>query len=398
MRTAIRTTPLLLILGLIHTSNARTQDSLDISFGEGIPVYAKDSSFALKFSTRIQSRYQARTGLDGDYQRADINSAFLIRRARLKFSGFAYHPDLRFKIELGQSNSDLDGISRHTSNAPNIVYDAVLKWRIRDNLDLWAGQTKLPGNRERVISSQELQFVDRSRVNANFNIDRDIGFQLRHHFSIGKVLVRDIISVSQGEGRNVVTGAHNGYNYTGRIELLPFGPFEKGGDYVGAAIFRQESPKLSIGADYDYNRNAMREEGQTGDFLPFQRDLQTLHFDMMFKYQGLSVMAEYGQRQASHPVLYDATNDRRLGSFYTGQGWVAQTGYLFKNDLEISARYTSIMPEKAVPYPDVSEYTLGLSRYIVGHALKVQSDISYIERSDREDDGLRFRLQTELSF
>ena len=389
-----------LIIGslLALSKKGDTQDSLDISFGEGVPVYAKDSSFGLEFSARFQSRYKARTALNGDYQRNNINSAFLIRRARLKFSGFAFHPDLRFKMELGQSNSDLDGISRHTSNAANIIFDAVLKWSIRDDLVLWAGQTKLPGNRERVISSQELQFVERSRMNANFNIDRDIGLQLHHHFNIGQVLVRDIISLSQGEGRNVVTGDHGGYNYTGRIELLPFGAFDKNEDYVGGVIHRQENPKLSLGASYDHNRNAIRAEGQTGEFLPFDRDLQTLHLDMMFKYQGLSVMSEFGQRKAPKPVLYDAGTGRRIGSFYTGQGWVAQAGYLFKNDFEVSARYTSIRPEEVVSYPKVDEYTLGLSRYIVGHSLKIQSDISYIERSDRPDPELRLRLQTELSF
>ena len=55
--------------------------------------------------------------------------------------------------------------------------DAVLKNHINENWSLWFGQTKLPGNRERVYSSQELQFVDRSLVNARFNLDRDVGVQ-----------------------------------------------------------------------------------------------------------------------------------------------------------------------------------------------------------------------------
>ncbi|WP_373517340.1 hypothetical protein [Pricia sp.] len=34
---------------------------------------------------------------------------FLVRRARLKFDGFAYSPKLKYKLELGLSNSDLSG-------------------------------------------------------------------------------------------------------------------------------------------------------------------------------------------------------------------------------------------------------------------------------------------------
>jgi len=245
--------------------DSQGQDSLETTFGQGLPFYAADSSFYLKFSTRFQNKYQARAPIRKDLRREYVNSSFLVRRARLKFSGYAYHPDLRFKVELGQSTSDLDNINRHLNNAPNLILDAVMKWDIRNNLSLWAGQTKLPGNRERVVSSQELQFVDRSRVNANFNLDRDIGIQLHHHFKLGPVLIRDIISISQGEGRNVLSGAHGGYDYTGRLEVLPFGAFTNGGDYVGSDIFREEDPKLSVGASFDQNRNAIREEGNTGD-------------------------------------------------------------------------------------------------------------------------------------
>jgi phosphate-selective porin OprO and OprP len=34
------------------------------------------------------------------------------------------------------------------------VLDAVAKWNFAENFSLWFGQAKLPGNRERVISSQ----------------------------------------------------------------------------------------------------------------------------------------------------------------------------------------------------------------------------------------------------
>src|SRR5690606_20106056 len=107
--------------------------------------------------------------------------SFLIRRARLKFDGFAYSPKLRYKIELGLSNQDIAGASEFTGDAPRIIYDAVIMWRFYQNFELWAGQTKLPGNRERVISSANLQLIDRSLLNSTFNIDRDIGFQLRHN-------------------------------------------------------------------------------------------------------------------------------------------------------------------------------------------------------------------------
>jgi hypothetical protein len=45
-------------------------------------------------------------------------------------------------------------------------------------LDNWFGQTKLPGNNQRVVSSGSLEFTDRTINNSRFNIDRDFGLFL----------------------------------------------------------------------------------------------------------------------------------------------------------------------------------------------------------------------------
>jgi len=59
-------------------------------------------------------------------------------------------------------------------------------------------------------------------VNSRFNIDRDLGIQLRHHdYLSDKFLIRERIAISQGEGRNITTGNLGGYQYTARLELLP---------------------------------------------------------------------------------------------------------------------------------------------------------------------------------
>src|SRR5690606_40131417 len=100
------------------------------------------------------------------------------------FEGFAFDPSLEYKIELAFSNRDIARGIPQTNNAGNILLEALVKWNFHRNLELWAGQTKLPGNRERVISSQNLQFVDRSILNSYFTLARDIGIQLRNKFNI----------------------------------------------------------------------------------------------------------------------------------------------------------------------------------------------------------------------
>ena len=58
------------------------------------------------------------------------------------------------------------------------------------------GQGKLPGNRERVISSGNLQLVDRSRLNSRYNIDRDVGFTLSNWTKLGKqFFIKEVAAV-----------------------------------------------------------------------------------------------------------------------------------------------------------------------------------------------------------
>src|SRR5690606_37533606 len=153
-----------------------SQEVTNAKFGKGIyNVIAADSSWSMKFGARFQSLYVGEWQVNDENKLADGTSNFMIRRARLKFDGFAYNPKLEYKIELGLSNRDMSGANPYTSNAPRYIYDAVIKWNFYKNFVLWAGQTKLPGNRERVISSGDLQLVDRSLLNKHFNIVRDMG-------------------------------------------------------------------------------------------------------------------------------------------------------------------------------------------------------------------------------
>jgi len=223
-------------------------------FGEGLlRLKAKDSSWTMKIGARMQILAIAKKKLNNT-----INSSFYIRRARLKFGGHAFSPRLKYKLELGLSNNDLSGASKYTNHAPRLILDAVIKWNFYKNFELWFGQTKLPGNRERVISSGNLQQVDRSRLNSVFNIDRDQGLQIRHHFLIKKMLIRGIFSIAQGEGRNITTGNIGGLQYTSRVELLPFGKFKNKGEYKGSDLKFEKHPKLALGLSYDYNKDAVK--------------------------------------------------------------------------------------------------------------------------------------------
>lgn len=381
-------------------------------FGKGLfNLVGQDSTWTMKVGLRFQTL--ATSSWDVNNGISNPASSFLTRRARLKFDGFAYSPKLKYKVELGLSNRDQSGASEYTNNSPRTILDAILKWNFSENFVLWFGQTKLPGNRERVISSANLQQVDRSLLNSNFTIDRDMGFQLRHHFNLTDTfIVKEIIAISQGEGRNITTGNIGGHQYTTRLELLPFGNFASKGDYKGSDLKFEKKPKLALGFAYDFNHNASKTRGNQGGYmfidnsedkkiserLYYTTNISTLFMDAMYKRKGFSFMAEYAKRNAADALAKNTNGSLTDDVVEVGNGLNLQWGYLVSKKVEISARYTNISLDKKITEKGAeNQYTLGLSKYISGHSLKVQTDVSYTDIGFKTNQ-LLFRLQVDIHF
>jgi phosphate-selective porin OprO/OprP len=379
-------------------------------FGNGILNFTgEDNSWSIKMGARMQL-LSTNNWLYDDGNVSDHISAAMVRRYRLKFDGFVYSPKVRYKLELGLSNHDLSGFSAATKYSPRLVLDAVVMWNFAKNWEVWFGQTKLPGNLERVISSANLQLVDRSRLNSEFTLDREFALQLRNHHTIGdKFVMREKFAVSGGEGRNVTIDNVGGHHVMGRLELLPFGLFESKGDYKGGDLKREKTPKLMLASTYSHNGAARKTKGSQGVYFVdldsdhgdvdpdniykgITADVQTLFVDMMFKYRGFSFMGEWAKRDAS------ATADNLVNE---GAGLNLATGYLFKSNWEVAARYTQV---DVTGYKHIrsirDQYTVGVSRYVVGHKLKVQSDITYEDRAEfaaiKNNNRLGFRIQVEI--
>lgn len=362
------------------------------SFGKGINIMADDSSASMKINVRIQNLFEA--GYDDFLQ--NTNTKFLVRRQRLKFDGHMIDKDLRYKLELGFSNRD-QGNSRTRqfgSDGSNIILDAVVKYYLFKDFDIWFGQTKLPGNRERVISSGDLQFVDRSLLNANLNIDRDAGIQIRYKFGTDFV-VKPTFALTTGEGRNITADNAGGFAYTFHTDILPFGEFD---DYVSSDHSFNKEHKLVIGAAFSFNNATDRQGGQIGNFVfdttgaLVQNDMFTYFADLHYKYSGISIMAEVARKNVDKDLI------NITKKFLTGDAFNIQVAYLFRNYWELAGRYSHVKPDNSFSDIDeLSEYTFGISKYISKHKLKVQSDFSYFDNFGLVgEEDFRYRLQVEL--
>ena len=394
----------LTIVSMFVLSYSFAQQTNAPKFGKGLfNLVGQDSTWTMNIGARMQ--FLTIAGWDSNSDGlSNPSSSFLVRRARLKFNGFAFSPKLKYKLELGLTNKDIGGASEFTNNAPRYILDAVMKWNFYQNFELWAGQTKLPGNRERVVSSGNLQMVDRSLLNKRFNIDRDMGLQLRHHFKLSdNFIVREVFSIAQGEGRNVTTGNLGGHQYTARLEFLPFGKFTSKGDYKGSDLKREKAPKLAIGTSYDLNNDAVKNRSNQGSYMTndvgfYETNISTLFIDAMFKYKGFSFMGEYAYRDAKDPIAKNSDGTLTGDIVQVGSGLNLQTGYLFSKNWELSGRYTNInLDEKITGKETENQYTLGVSKYVAGHKLKVQTDVSYLDLPNSTNE-LMFRLQLDVHF
>ncbi len=331
----------------------------------------------LRFRMQNLVEYESNSSSDLAADRIDAQ----VRRLRLRLQGFVADPRLTFQLQLSFSRSDQDYSS---TQFPNIVRDANISYSLinqpEEIFQISFGQAKLPGNRQRVISSGDLQFADRSIVNRTFNLDRDFGLQAfyqRYYWNLRA-------SVSTGEGRNLPASSNSGLAYVGRFELLPLGAFTGNNDYTEGALIREGQMRLSLGYSFAVFDDSNRANGTNGTIYttagspstgsPIRRDQQVHLFDSLMKYDGSSVYLEFAHRNSK-----DGQMDQNR-SLFEGSGYLAQFGQMLNENYEVVGRYAGVFPlarsKSDLSNQDLRQATAGVNYYIKGHRVKIQSDLT----------------------
>jgi len=362
-------------------------EGLYVEFGRGVRLGPEDGRFRLTIRGRVQTRATVRTST-AEGEDADI--LFEVRRARLVFLGELPDHNLQLYLQLGLSPGDMD------PERPIPLRDAVVTWTPLRDLNVRVGQMKVNYSRERVISSSALQFADRTNVNAEFSLDRDVGIQL---FSNNFLGIHDAIGwqfgVYGGAGRNR-TEPGTGLLYVGRLQFNPLGTFSD--SLVEADLTRTRDARLSLGVTAGVHPEARRERTNQGAILG--ETVRAAHYgaDILFKYAGLSLQAEWLMRTMT-PGSFTVTDEEGLESEVvtrSGLGWLVQVGYVFANGFELAGRYSIVQP-----VGDTSAVTrtaipmLGVGQYFLRHDLKLQADYAqqYIDGRDTPIHEGRLQLQ-----
>ncbi len=373
----------------------------NIEVGRGISFQPKNKSFKLTMRIRMQNLVSV--GFDQSFRAQEVDAQ--VKRLRLRFDGYIYSPKLTYSVQLGFTPYDTKALPNGNTN---IVRDAMVYFVPNATWNIGFGQTKLRTNRARLNSSSALQFVDRSIVASEFNLDRDFGFFGEFNQRLFKSFeLAAKASVTTGEGRNWGNSKGTGLSYTGRLELFPLGRFSAKGDVIEGDYERETTPKLLLAGAYNYNDRALRTQGSNGSLLleNQRRNLSTYWVDLIFKYRGFAFYADWMGRLTSGSPLIQSPGGEVEQYIFDGSGINVQASYLFPKNWEVALRNSTLLPDKAIqPYTNYRYYnqsTIGVTKYIIDHRLKAQLDLSYNYKEEFTPstyDRWQLRFQVELGF
>ncbi len=348
--------------------------------GKGLDIKNGDGSFRLTTKLFGQVLYTMLYAAEAE----DATQSLQIRRARLMFSGNWFGEHNKFKVQLAFSPKDMQFKNGNPTKSP--VFDWILIFDHLRDLSIRLGQYRVPYSRQRRIPIAKLQLIDRAIANHEFNLDRDIGFDLHSKNLFGIDLLRYHAGVFIGEGRDAYAQTDLALLYSARIEILPLGIFK---DYLGPDLERSRKPRLSIGAAYAFVDKAKGNKGIIGD-APTDggtTDTHNLTADVMFKIAGVSLLGEVFYRQGRRDFGEATTIDDSgaevpapLEAPRDGMGWLAQLGWVVPViPLELSARYSQVHPtgdETSLTRSD--ELGGGINWWIFGPSMKLAADYFHI--------------------
>lgn len=378
----------------------------------GFYLESLDGKFSLAMSGRVQVLYTFND------REEDINvfssptspgdrdtSSFRLRRGRLVWEGHAFTKDLKYLMQL-----ETPGTSQGTHLFDYYVDYSGLP-EIGKYLAIKGGQFKVPFSRQRLVSSSSLQLVDRSIVNDEFNLDRDVGVDFHRNLFGDKLEYH--LGIFTGHGINRRNeNSDNKMLYVGRIAWHPFGFL----GYEETDYDYSETVKATLGFAAAHNAGGEIRTGSTRTAVSDDIYMNIFTADGGLKYKGFSLIGEAFLRQLREPGIRSRSN---------AIGYMVQGGYfIIPKHLEVAARYAWLDREFNKDKDDIAilvgeganertlgsdeEITFGLNYYFNGHKNKIQADVSRLDQGflntspaslvNDDKETWRFRLQYQLAF
>jgi hypothetical protein len=332
-----------------------------------------------------------------------------MRRLNIRLAGDA----LKQKVEYGLQ-IDLSGTGETGDASNSILMDAWVAYNLTKQIQFTFGQRSTPtDNRELTMGSQSLQLVERSRLTSAFSNIREFGLFIDGTFKTGgDSYLKPYLTITNGDGLNVIQKDHGGLKFGGRLDYLPFGLFTNLGQFRQADVVRELTPKFVIGGNLSHNMGISSRNGKESGTIIYLDNLSQealpnytkYGIDFLFKYRGFSAIGEFVGTTATVPsnitqrvrtdgststIFEDIDGLQNVSNYVKermilGKGYNIQAGYVFKNRISVDARYTHLAADKhsflnnGTFYNRPNYYTVGISKYLSrGYGMKIQGSVTY---------------------
>ncbi len=361
----------------VSTSKINVAKNANVSFklGNGMTVTDADSSMSFNLSLINQDRIDVAKVFIKNYK---PTVSAQIQRLRLRTRATFFHNKLLFALQLGFEPREV--------KKGRVMIDAYLRYTPIKYVSLQIGQANLPGNRESMTSAHLQQFIDRSPTSALFRSDKDFSFQVHGNFG-KKMLVKPIVSIATGEGRNYTDASFQHFDYMARVEWLPLGNFNS---YSQVNFSRDINPKLALGLAYDFNHKAIFQYGQMGGNTiadSAQKSIHTVYADLNFQWRGLNINSDY---------VYRAVKKDKSNLYKKGHSFYVAAGYTFKKHYDVAFRYNHSFAGKHGNIEQINDYTIAFTKYFFEHNLKIQTDYTISDNKTKKQKSGIWRMQFQI--
>lgn len=405
MKKIILYIPLILALKLSAQDNISTANEVKFEQGSGLNFGFDNNNYQFNIGGFIQPGYTY-----SKFENQDAENTMKVNRAYFSVSGKALKEKVSFFIQTDFSQS-------------NPLLDAWVAYHPTSNINVTVGQKRtFVNNREMTINEDKFQFTDRSMLSTGLsNTGREFGIFLDGTFSIGNFGFVPQVALTSGDGRNSFGSDSRdtdfgGFKYGGRLDLYPLGFFTEGNQNTTADLLHEGSLKMVVGGAASYNDGASNGVGEGhGDFDLYNEDgelqypdYRKMYADILLKYQGFSLLGEYANTSATgleqtfiNQAGTVALQPMQISSMLVlGDAYNVQLGYATLNGYAVDVRYTNLTPEfkdySSSLMEETKAYTLGLSKYIKGNSLKIQTAFSSIEYETSKE--IRAELLFQIVF
>ncbi len=281
----------------------------------------------------------------------------------------------------------------------NRLLDLRLTYTLNKWLDMRMGQWKSEYNRERVDSSGNQQFAERSISTYWFTVDRQIGLSLSPRLARGsRADTRLWFQYLSGTGRGNNPESGSGL-FLARAQWNPSGnqlAFSQA-DFLRRDKLISSFAVATVLGDSPYTRFSSSGGGQLPGYKQGSYELRQFLFETAFHYRGM------GWQQELH---FKTIKDKQTGAKRNIWGGYAQVGSFLQewvarvpSNLELVGRIAYVDPDTPQRSDEHWEGTVAANWYFNRHRNKITVDYSRlsIEEGDTSGNDHRLRVQWELS-